>query len=243
MAIAEPGALPRARPPRRDRARLPGGRPAPARPRVVRARPRAASAGAPVGEIPHVQVPDWVRADDAPRPRRRRTTSACPGRAGSARVIGLVPGEIVTASLVGRARPSRTARGRRPGRDLAKIAVLERHLGTGRIGLGFVRGFGIQRGAFGATLSHDAHNVVVVGVDDGAMALRRRAAARARRRHRRRRRARGSRRAAPARRRAPLRPSARRGARREPRDQRGRARRSASPSRRRSRCSRSSRCR
>ena len=50
------------------------------------------------------------------------------------------------------------------------MAVLERHLGTGRMGLGFVRGFGIQRGAFGATLSHDAHNVVVVGVDDGAMA-------------------------------------------------------------------------
>jgi adenine deaminase len=48
--------------------------------------------------------------------------------------------------------------------------VLERHLETGRIGLGFVHGFGIRRGAFGATLSHDAHNVVVVGVDDGAMA-------------------------------------------------------------------------
>ena len=38
------------------------------------------------------------------------------------------------------------------------------------MGLGFVQGFGLQRGAFGATLSHDAHNVVVVGVDDGAMA-------------------------------------------------------------------------
>jgi len=58
-----------------------------------------------------------------------------------------------------------------PERDLAKVAVLERHLATGRKGLGFVRGFGLRRGAFGATLSHDAHNVVVVGVDDGAMAL------------------------------------------------------------------------
>jgi adenine deaminase len=58
-----------------------------------------------------------------------------------------------------------------PRRDLAKIVVLERHLATGRIGLGFVQGFGIDRGAFGATLSHDAHNVVVVEVDDGAMAL------------------------------------------------------------------------
>jgi adenine deaminase len=44
--------------------------------------------------------------------------------------------------------------------------VIERHLGTGRIGLGFVRGFGLRRGAFASTFSHDAHNLVVVGVDD-----------------------------------------------------------------------------
>ena len=57
-----------------------------------------------------------------------------------------------------------------PERDLAKIAVIERHLGTGRIGIGFVRGFGLRRGAFASTFSHDAHNLVVVGVDDGDMA-------------------------------------------------------------------------
>jgi Adenine deaminase len=49
--------------------------------------------------------------------------------------------------------------------------VIERHLGTGRIGLGFVRGFGLRRGAIGSTLSHDAHNIVVVGVDDTSMAF------------------------------------------------------------------------
>ena len=48
--------------------------------------------------------------------------------------------------------------------------MIERHLGTGRIGLGFVRGFGLGRGAFASTFSHDAHNLVVVGVDDGDMA-------------------------------------------------------------------------
>ena len=48
--------------------------------------------------------------------------------------------------------------------------MLERHLGTGRVGRGFVRGFGLRQGAFGATLAHDAHNLVVVGVDDAAMA-------------------------------------------------------------------------
>jgi adenine deaminase len=57
-----------------------------------------------------------------------------------------------------------------PERDLAKIAVIERHHGTGRIGLGFVRGFGLRSGALASTVAHDAHNVVVVGVDDNDMA-------------------------------------------------------------------------
>jgi adenine deaminase len=94
-----------------------------------------------------------------------------PWDGGRARVIGLVPGQIVTASLVdeplmrgGEALPD-------PERDLAKIAVIERHLGTGRIGKGFVRGFGLRSGAIGTTLSHDAHNLVVVGMSDSAMAF------------------------------------------------------------------------
>jgi adenine deaminase len=45
-----------------------------------------------------------------------------------------------------------------------------RHHGTGRIGLGFVQGFGLARGAFASSVAHDAHNIVVVGVDDGDMA-------------------------------------------------------------------------
>src|ERR671923_278746 len=56
-----------------------------------------------------------------------------------------------------------------PERDLLKIAVVERHLGTGRIGLGFVRGFGLRSGALASTVAHDAHNVVVVGVKDDDM--------------------------------------------------------------------------
>ena len=72
-----------------------------------------------------------------------------------------------------------------PARDLAKIAVIERHLGTGRIGLGFVRGFGLQRGALASTVAHDAHNVVVVGMSDAAMAFAVRRLANLRRRDRR----------------------------------------------------------
>ena len=89
---------------------------------------------------------------------------------GKARVIGLVPGQIVTESLVAEPKVYAGEAVADAERDLAKIAVVERHLGTGRIGRGFVKGFGLQRGAIASTLSHDAHNLVVVGMNDAAMA-------------------------------------------------------------------------
>ena len=125
--------------------------------------------GRPVEHVPSLQVPEWMR----------RTVHLGPVTAsdfrirwtgGAVRIIGLIPNQIVTASLVEEPTLEDGWAVADPGRDLAKIAVLERHLETGRIGRGFVRGFGLERGAFGTSLAHDAHNVVVVGVDDGAMA-------------------------------------------------------------------------
>jgi adenine deaminase len=51
-------------------------------------------------------------------------------------------------------------------RDILKLVVVERHQATGNVGLGFVRGFGLKRGALASTVAHDAHNLVVVGVGD-----------------------------------------------------------------------------
>ncbi|MFO0839903.1 MAG: adenine deaminase [Phycisphaerae bacterium] len=53
-----------------------------------------------------------------------------------------------------------------PARDIAKIAVVERHQASGRVGKGFVRGFGFLRGALGSSVGHDSHNLVVVGTSD-----------------------------------------------------------------------------
>jgi adenine deaminase len=50
-----------------------------------------------------------------------------------------------------------------PGADLAHAAVVERHHATGRIGLGYGSGFGIERGAMASTVAHDGHNCVTVG--------------------------------------------------------------------------------
>ena len=83
-------------------------------------------------------------------------------------MIGVLPGQIVTEALEERPRVAGGEACADPERDLAKIAVIERHLGTGRIGLGFVHGLGLRRGAIASTVAHDAHNVVVAGVDDDA---------------------------------------------------------------------------
>jgi adenine deaminase len=56
-----------------------------------------------------------------------------------------------------------------PERDLLKLAVVERHCASGRVGLGFVRGLGLARGAIASTVAHDAHNVIVAGVSDQEM--------------------------------------------------------------------------
>ena len=119
-------------------------------------------------DVPAVPVPEWVRhtvriGELGPEPFR------IPWCGGAGRVIGLVQGQIVTESLVEELSTRNGCAVADPERDLAKIAVIERHLATGRIGLGFVRGFGLAAGAIAATVAHDAHNLVVVGAEDGAM--------------------------------------------------------------------------
>src|SRR5581483_1979440 len=125
--------------------------------------------GKPVAEYPRADVPEWVKHTvriGAFGPEMFRI----PWGGGAANVIGVVPGQIVTDALVA-SPPTRAGEALPdPEQDIAKIAVVERHLGTGRVGLGFVRGFGLQRGAIASTVAHDAHNVVVVGMNDASMA-------------------------------------------------------------------------
>jgi adenine deaminase len=118
--------------------------------------------------IPEVPAPDWMR--NSVRVRTLGAEDFAIRADGRVRVIGVDAGQIVTRALV--AEPSRRD-GQAvadPSRDLAKISVVERHRETGRMGLGFVSGFGLQRGALASTHAHDAHNVVVVGMDDTDMA-------------------------------------------------------------------------
>ena len=127
-------------------------------------------AGRELVEIARSEVPEWVKHTvriDRVGPERFRID----WRDGAkARVIGLVRDQVVTESLVEEPTGRDGEAVADPARDLAKIAVVERHLGTGRIGLGFVRGLGLKAGALGSTVAHDAHNIVVVGMNDADMA-------------------------------------------------------------------------
>jgi adenine deaminase len=86
------------------------------------------------------------------------------------RVIRVVPAQLLTGYEVVEPAVRDGAIVADPARDLVKIAVVERHHASGRVGLGFATNVGLQRGAFASTVAHDAHNVVLLGVDDADMA-------------------------------------------------------------------------
>ena len=104
-------------------------------------------------------------------PRVSPADFRCSGNRVETPVIGILPGKIITEFLKydiapedGDKRPDLT-------RDLIRIAVIERHGRNGNRATGFVKGFGLQRGAIASTVCHDHHNIAVVGADYADMAL------------------------------------------------------------------------
>lgn len=85
------------------------------------------------------------------------------------RVIEIVSEQILTQQKVVKAPISGNFVIADPSRDLLKLAVVERHKGSGNIGKAFVRGFGLQRGALASSVTHDSHNIIVVGTNDADM--------------------------------------------------------------------------
>ncbi len=72
------------------------------------------------------------------------------------RAIELIPGEIITRDVAVTGSEE----------DLAKLVVIERHGRSGTIGVGWVLGFGLRRGAIASTVAHDSHNLIIAGADD-----------------------------------------------------------------------------
>jgi len=84
-------------------------------------------------------------------------------------VVEIVPGQIITRKVMADVRLENGQVVADTKRDILKLAVVERHHASGNIGLGLVKGFGLQRGALASSFAHDSHNVVVVGTSDADM--------------------------------------------------------------------------
>lgn len=113
---------------------------------------------APVG-LASVKI-EPVAASDFDIPARNDETS----------VIGVLPGKIITEHLVKRLPVTDGKTLPDLEQDVLKVAVVERHGNSGNIGLGFVHGFGMKRGAIASSVGHDSHNICVVGADDRSIA-------------------------------------------------------------------------
>lgn len=115
-----------------------------------------------------INIGDWninkleVRIQHAIEPETERL---------SVKVIGVQTYSLVTSALRRELPVEGGIIQTDPEQGVIKIAVLERHHGSGRVGLGFVEGLGLKRGAVASTVAHDSHNMVVVGATDAEMDL------------------------------------------------------------------------
>lgn len=92
-----------------------------------------------------------------------------PARGRRIRLIEVISNQIITRAAEAVATVVNGEAVADADRDLLKLAVIERHTGSGRVGLGFIRGFGLRYGALASTVAHDAHNLIVVGASDAVM--------------------------------------------------------------------------
>jgi adenine deaminase len=95
--------------------------------------------------------------------------AACRGKK-ACHVISVIKGELLTDEVIEEIDFD-VADGVDLSRDLLKIAVVERHHNTGHIGLGYLRGLGLQRGAMAGSVSHDSHNLIIIGCNAADMVV------------------------------------------------------------------------
>ncbi len=120
--------------------------------------------------LPDVDLPDYPAPKASLHVGTLSSSVLSPRVTGEkVKVIGLVPGQLLTKKLVMPAPVQNGCLAVDVGRDLLKLAVVERHRGSGQVGLGLVQGFGLKRGALAATVAHDSHNLVLLGADEDDM--------------------------------------------------------------------------
>jgi len=147
------------------------------RAQLVIARGRiAAENGKGLIPLPETPYPDWARRSI----HLKRAVNADDfiiryaggGSKVKVNVIGVIENQAPTRHLTLEMRPEGNEIRVDPSRDLAKVALVERHHGTGTIQVGFVQGFGFQgKCAVASTVAHDCHHILVAGTDEKDMSL------------------------------------------------------------------------
>ena len=85
-------------------------------------------------------------------------------------IIGVIEGELLTEKIIGRTKVVDNNLVSDIDNDILKIAVINRYENK-KPAVGFIRNFGLKRGALASSVAHDSHNIVVIGCDDESMAM------------------------------------------------------------------------
>lgn len=110
------------------------------------------------------EIPSFLTSSVSIAPLRRSQLAIPAARVPGA--IELISDQIVTRLIEWTPRTNGDLAIADPDNDVLKVVCVDRHHATGRVGVGFVKGFGLRRGAMASTLAHDAHNIVAVGATD-----------------------------------------------------------------------------
>ena len=101
----------------------------------------------------------------------RKEDLKIPMNGNMANVIGIVPYQVVTKHFKLQVAVKNGEVISDIENDILKLAVFERHHGTGNVGLGLVKGLGLKSGAIASSIAHDSHNIIVAGTNDTDMIL------------------------------------------------------------------------
>lgn len=129
--------------------------------------------GEPLWDSTPARWPDWSRQSvHLPRPLTAADFAVHAGTPeADVRVIHVFPNTILKQLSVHRLPVVSGSIEPSIEKDILKLAVVERHRGTGQVGIGFASGFGLQAGAIGSSIGHDDHNLVLVGTNDADLAF------------------------------------------------------------------------
>ena len=119
--------------------------------------------------LPTIQVPAAASVPSSMHVDLQKIDFAIPADTKQVRVIEIVPEQVITRQIIEEITVKNNQAVSDTSKDLLKMAVVERHSGSGNIGKGIVKGFGLKNGALASSVAHDSHNIIVVGTTDEDM--------------------------------------------------------------------------